>query len=188
MLNGLAAADAGEYLSPRQKTAFLERADFNVVNVTDPAPVMREDVVVTSPRRSVAMYMGSGLPAAMMDYVIDTCASLDHDLTVMTFEARNVSDNLLAPYAEALAEKGIAMKVAKLSGEPLPGLARYLRKHPEVVFLACKDTGYLGRNYMNGTQAGNTLPVPVVVVVTEPGAATAQPAEQVAEEGKVGAA
>jgi hypothetical protein len=188
MLNGLAAADAGEYLTPRQKTAFLENVDFNVVNAADPAPVLSEDAVVANTRRRVAMYMGSELPAAMMDYVIDTCASLDHDLTVLTFEGRNIADNLLAPYADALAEKGIAIDVAKLSGEPVPGLARYLRGRPDIAFMACKDTGYLGRSYLNGTRAGNTLPVPVVVVVTDPAAAPAQPAQQGIEEGKVGAA
>jgi len=42
----------------------------------------------------------------------------------------------------------------------------YLRRHPEVAFLACKDFGYLGRSYLNGTERQNALPVPVVIVAS----------------------
>ncbi len=188
MLNGLASADAGEYLTPRQKAAFFEDTDVKVVNATDAAPVLSEEAVTARVRRHVAMYMGSELPAAMMDYVIETCSSLEHELTVLTFESDSISRALLDPYADTLAANGIDMQIVKLSGEPIPGLARYLRSHPEVAFMACKDTGYLGRSYMNSTQAKNALPVPVVVVVTQPGAAVAQPTEQVQEETKTGTA
>ena len=188
MLNGLASADAGEYLTPRAKSAYLDDARVNVVNATDPAPVLSEDAVVSSTRRRVAMYMGSELPATMMDYVIETCESLDHDLTVLTFETENVSSALLEPYKAGLADKGIALNTVKLSGEPVAGLARYLRSRPEIAFLACKDTGYLGRSYMMGTRARSALPVPVVVVVTQPEAAVAQPVEQGTAEDKTGTA
>lgn len=186
MLNGLAAADAGEYLTAQQKDAYLENV--NVVKATDPAPVMSETAKPSNTRRRVAMYMGSELPAAMMDYVIETCSSLDHDLTVLTFETEEVSSELLKPYRDALRDSNIRTDVAKLSGEPLTGLARYLRSHPEIAFMTCKDSGYLGHSYLNGTQAKNTLPVPVVVVVTETGEAAAQPAEQAEIEGKTGIA
>lgn len=186
MLNGLASADAGEYLTPRQKAAFFEDTDVKVVNATDSAPVLSEKAVAASARRHVAMYMGSELPATMMDYVVETCSSLEHELTVLTFESNSTSNALVEPYANTLAEKGIKMQIVKLSGEPIPGLARYLRSHPEIAFMACKDTGYLGRNYMNSTQAKNALPIPVVVVVTQPGAKVAQPAMQ--EDGKTGTA
>ena len=55
-----------------------------------------------------------------------------------------------------------------LTGDPLTGLRRYLRSHPEVAFLACKDAGYLGRSYLYGSQnqKKNYLPVPVVVITT----------------------
>jgi hypothetical protein len=188
MLNGLASADAGEYLTPRQKAAFFEDTDVKVVNATDSAPVLSENAVAASARRHVAMYMGSELPATMMDYVVETCSSLEHELTVLTFESNSISNALVEPYADILAEKGIKMQIVKLSGEPIPGLARYLRSHTEIAFMACKDTGYLGRNYMNSTQAKNALPVPVVVVVTQPGAAVGQPSDRLQEEGKTGTA
>ena len=126
MLNGLAHADAGEYLTPRQKSAYLQDAAVNVVNSDDPAPVLAENAVKNT-RRRVAMYMGSTLPAKMMDYVLETCTSLDHDLTVLTFETSAVSSALLEPYTKTLEESGIALETVKLSGEPIPGLARYLR-------------------------------------------------------------
>ena len=183
ILNGLAHADAGEYLTPRQKAAYLQSTDVNIVNSDEPPPILSEKAV-KSTRRRVAMYMGSTLPAKMMDYVIETCSSLDHDLTVLTFETNPVSSALLEPYMKQLEERGIALETVKLSGEPISGLARYLRSHSEIAFMACKDTGYLGRSYINGTQAKNTLPVPVVVVVVDPKAATAQPAAQAEETGK----
>ena len=185
MLNGLAHADAGEYLTPRQKSAYLQNTSVNVVNSDDPAPILSEKAVKTT-RRRVAMYMGSTLPAKMMDYVIETCSSLDHDLTVLTFETNAVSSALLEPYAKELEERGIALETAKLSGEPVPGLARYLRSHPEIAFMTCKDSGYLGRSYMMGTQVKNALPVPVVVVVTEPAAAA--PVEKGDKESKTNVA
>lgn len=186
MLDGLACADAGEYLTAKQKSAYLDNAVCNVVNATDPSPVLSEDAVKPRVRRSVAMYLGSELPAVMMDYIIDTCESLNHDLTIVTFESGMIVKNLMLPYAERLAEKNITMKTARLSGDPIKGLARYLRSHPEIAFLACKNTGYLGNGYMNGTQLNNALPVPVVVVVVDPDTAATQPAEQADESTKTG--
>ena len=186
MLNGLASADAGEYLTPRQKAAFFEDTEYKVVKADDAAPVLSEAAATASTRRHVAMYMGSELPATMMDYVIETCSSLEHDLTVLTLESNSISNALLEPYTDTLNGKGIEMQIVKLSGEPIPGLARYLRSHPEIAFMACKDSGYLGRTYLNSTQAKNALPVPVVVVVTQAGAEVAQPAAQ--QESKTGTA
>ena len=183
ILNGLAHEDAGEYLTPRQKAAYLQNTNVNVVGSDEPPPVLSEKAV-KSTRRRVAMYMGSTLPAKMMDYVIETCGSLDHDLTVLTFETAPVSSALLEPYQKQLEERGIALETVKLSGEPIAGLARYLRSHSEIAFMACKDTGYLGRSYIMGTQAKNALPVPVVVVVVDPKAAEAQPAVQGEEAGR----
>lgn len=183
MLSGLAHADAGEYLTPRQKSAYLQNTAVNVVNSDEAPPVLSEKAVKKT-RRRVAMYMGSTLPAKMMDYVIETCSSLEHDLTVLTFETGPVSSALLEPYMKQLEERGIALETAKLSGEPIAGLARYLRNHSEIAFMTCKDTGYLGRSYINGTQARNALPVPVVVVVVDPKAAKARPAVQGEEAGR----
>lgn len=81
-------------------------------------------------------------------------------------ESENTGRALLAPYQKALEDAGVDMRLVTLSGEPVPGLARYLRRHPEVAFLACKDFGYLGRSYLNGTERQNALPVPVVIVAS----------------------
>lgn len=188
MLDGLASAHAGEYLTARQKTAFLDSAAGNVVQVTDPAPVISETAVKPRVRRRVAMYLGSELPAAMMDYVIETCISLDHDLTIVTFEAGMIVNTLMTPYKERLAENNIAVETAKLSGEPIKGLARYLRSRSEIAFLACKNTGYLGNSYMNGTQLTSSIPVPVVVVVVDQAVAATQTEEQAGQTEKTGTA
>ncbi len=163
MLNALACADAGEYLTLRQKTDYLNQkfsAD-NPIQAATPAPAQ-----ATSERQQVALYMGSELPADMMHYVVQTCGRLKHGLTVLTFQSDSAARALLSPYANELADAGIAMKTVLLTGDPVSGLARYLRRHPEVAFLACKETGYLGRSFLNGTQRQDILPVPVVLVAT----------------------
>lgn len=163
MLNALAFADAAEYLTPRQKIAYLnsKSASDNIVQAET-----AEQTQATSDRQQVALYMGSELPADMMHYVVQTCGRLKHGLTVLTFQSDSAARALLSPYADELANAGISMKTVLLTGDPLSGLARYLRRHPEVAFLACKETGYLGRSFLNGTQRQDILPVPVVLVAT----------------------
>lgn len=163
MLNALAFADAAEYLTPRQKTAYLNRKSA-ADNIAQADTTVQTQV--TRERRQVALYMGSELPADMMHYVVQTCGRLKHGLTVLTFQSDSTARALLSPYADELADAGIAMKIVPLTGDPVSGLARYLRRHPEVAFLACKETGYLGRSFLNGTQRQDILPVPVVLVAT----------------------
>lgn len=163
MLNALAFADAGEYLTLRQKSRFLNR------NSTAVDAIRADESVQPQPaseRQQVALYMGSELPADMMHYVVQTCGRLKNGLTVLTFQSDSEARALLAPYADDLAAAGISMKTVILTGDPVSGLARYLRRHPEVAFLACKETGYLGRSFLNGTQSQDVLPVPVVLVAT----------------------
>ena len=164
MLNALAYAHAGEYLSLHQKIDHLNQksgtdnalqADFRA-----PVPVPTQ----ATRERQVALYMGSELPAEMMHYVVQTCGRLKHGLTVLTFQSDNTARALLSPYADELADAKIAMTIVPLTGEPVSGLARYLRRHPEVAFLVCKEIGYLGRSFLNGTQRQDILPVPVVLV------------------------
>ena len=164
MLNALASADAGEFLTLGQKTRFLSRKAGAVDSIPADAGVPAR---TASEGKQVAMYMGSELPADMMHYVVQTCDRLKHGLTVLTFQSDSAARALLAPYASELASAGIAMKTVILSGDPVSGLARYLRRHPEVAFLACKETGYLGRSFLNGTQRQDVLPVPVVLVATQ---------------------
>ena len=169
MLNALACADAAEFLTPAQKTECLDRARGRKIA----PPVHAEDLApeaapaTVGGRRHVAMYMGSELPADMMGYVVQTCARLKHGLTVLTFQPEDEGRALLKPYLSMLAEAGVGMQLVALTGDPVPGLARYLRAHPEVAFLACRETGYLGRSFLNGTQRKNALPVPVVLVESQ---------------------
>jgi hypothetical protein len=166
MLDALAHADAGEYLTPREKTRVLAgQISPRQTLVEAPAPAIEE---TGSSARRVALYLGSELPGEVMDYVIQTCGSLQHNLTVLTFESENTARALLQPHKGALENAGVEMKLVTLSGEqPMMGLNRYLRRHPEIAFLACKDSGYLGHLFMKGMQNKNALPVPVVVVTTD---------------------
>ena len=180
-LNALASADAGEYLTLAQKTAWLnrrlDRAESAPVRV---APVQTEDKVMTDrATRRLALYMGSELPADMMNYVLQTCTRLKHDLTVLTFQSERDARALLAPFQDTLTAEGIDLRLVTLSGDPVPGLSRYLRSHPEIAFLACRETGYLGRSFLYGTQRKNVLPVPVLLVESHAQAETKPvPAQQ----------
>lgn len=169
MLDALALADAGEYLTRREKSHVLgqqsgviQRAPY----ITDPLHTDAGSNV-----RRVALYLGSELPPEVMDYLVQTCARLGHELTVLTFETQNTARALLEPHQKTLDDAGVDMKLVTLTGDPVPGLARYLRGHPEVAFLACKDLGYLGRSYLSGTPRENALPVPLVIVASKSGAA-----------------
>ena len=165
MLDALAYAHAGEYLTQREKTRILAQASGEITQV----PAVAEPVAKRkgSTARRIALYLGNELPPEVMDYVIQTCARVQHELTILTFETENCARALLEPHQEALEAAGVDMKLELLSSEqPIPGLKRYLRSHPEIAFLACKDTGYLGRSYLSGTRNQNSLPVPVVVVTT----------------------
>ena len=176
ILNALAFSHAGEFLSLRQKSDYLnkEAGATDAIEAMTPAPIQ-----TTSDRQQVALYMGSELPADMMHYIVQTCGRLNNGLTVLTFQSDSVARALLSPYTEELAATGISMKTVLLTGDPVSGLARYLRRHPEVAFLACKETGYLGRSFLNGTQPQDVLPVPVVLVATHEegvqGGASTQP-------------
>jgi len=164
ILNALAYADAGEYLTPLQKAGLIHQGA--ALDVTQPVAVRGEEQPVST-RQQVALYMGSELPAEIMDYVVQTCTRLKHGLTVLTFQPEDSSRAALSPYMESLKAAGISLQLIVLTGEPIAGLARYLRRHPEVAFLACNETGYLGRSFLNGTQRKSALPVPVVLVESQ---------------------
>ena len=161
MLNALAHADAGEYLTPLQKSQHIKQAAS--MGCSQSSVILSEEPPVSN-RQQVALYMGSELPADIMNYVIQTCVRLKHGLTLLTFQPEDTARAVLSPYLESLKSAGVSMQLVALTGEPLAGLARYLRRHPEVAFLACNETGYLGRSFLNGTQRRSALPVPVVLV------------------------
>lgn len=159
MLSALTFADAGEYLTPSQKARCLDQGAGTAV------PVAAEQTRPASPRQQVALYMGNELPADVMNYVVQTSARLKHGLTVLTLQSDSAARALLSPHADALADGDIDLQIEVLAGDPVSGLARYLRRHPEVAFLVCNETGYLGRNLLNGSQRRGVLPVPVVLVL-----------------------
>lgn len=165
MLDTLAFARAGGHLGVNGKTQVLtQRADAvdeASLKALQDAPV-RACVI---PRR-VAFYLGSELSHEVMCYVIETCARLQYKLTVLSFQYECSTRELLFPYQQMLDDAGVEMELVTLKGDSISGLGRYLRKHREIAFLACKDTGYLGRNYLRENHPQNTLPVPVVVVTT----------------------
>ena len=165
MLDALAYAHAGEHLSQKEKHAILGE-ELEVLKNTGSQVFEPTKARNSSNVRRVALYLGSELPAEVMDYIIDTCSSLGHELTVLTFQARSSAKELLHPYSKAIESAGIDIDIETLRGEPISGLSRYLRSHPEIAFLACKESGYLGRSYMMGTQRKDALPVPVVVIAS----------------------
>ena len=163
MANGLAFAHAGDYLSQREKTDVLGESS----GLVEQKSVRNEAAKASqgSSRRRVALYLGSELPGEVMNYVIQTCSNLQHDLTVLTFETKNKACVLIKPYEAELKASGIDVKLKRLpAGDPISGLARYLKRRPEIAFLACKENGYLGRCYIKGIKDTNMIPVPVVVV------------------------
>lgn len=119
---------------------------------------------VSANANSVALYMGSELLSTMMDYVIAVCSHFGYKLSVLTFQSKSMSRALLAPYRQALEKAGVKLEIVTLKGDSVKGLARYLRAHPELAFLICREAGYLGRSYLKGIQRKDAMPVPVVVV------------------------
>lgn len=164
MLEALALANAGDSLTRRQMSRHL--AGKPAPESKTPAPV------ATSQQPQVGLYLGSELSADVMQYVIQTCTRLKHGLSVLSFQSENEAQTLLAPYQEALAEAGIEMRVAILTGEPPAALIHALRRRPEVAFLICNESGYLGRSLITGAVRQDSMPVPVVLVASKEGTAT----------------
>ena len=161
MLNALAYANAGDYLTLPQKDRVLAGS---------PVPASMEEKAATPPaavpakRHHVGLYLGSELSADVMQYVTQTCARLRHDLTVLTFESETEARALLAPYQAMLDKAGTGLNIVVVSGEPPAALARALRRRPEIAFLVCNEAGYLGHSLMAGTSGKDAMPVPVVMV------------------------
>ena len=100
----------------------------------------------------------------MMQYVIQTCTRLKHGLTVLTFQSEADARNLLKPYQAELEAAHIGVQLNVLSGEPPAALVHALRKRPEIAFLICNESGYLGRSLLKGLVRQDAFPVPVVMV------------------------
>lgn len=156
MLNALAHANAGENLTRRQKDRVLAGGA---------APVIEPTPHATHANGSqIGLYLGSELSPDVMNYVVQTCGRLRHDLRVLTFQSENDAQALLAPYRDSLVAAGIGVELSLLTGEPPAALVHALRKRPDVAFLICNETGYLGRSLLKGSVRRETIPVPVVLV------------------------
>jgi hypothetical protein len=166
MLEALALANAGDNLTRREMARLI---------AGNPVPLAKPDAPVTKTQQpQVGLYLGSELPADVMQYVVQTCTRLKHGLTVLTFQSETEAQALLAPFQSALDAAGIAPRVSVLTGEPPASLIHALRKRPDVAFLICNESGYLGRGLLKGTVRQDAIPVPVVMVAG--GDAALQPA------------
>jgi len=166
MLEALALANAGDNLTRREMARLI---------AGNPVPLAKPDAPVTKTQQpQVGLYLGSELPADVMQYVVQTCTRLKHGLSVLSFQSESEVQTLLSPYLDTLADAGIEMRVSILTGEPPPALIHALRRRPDIAFLICNESGYLGRSLIKGTVRQDSIPVPVVLVTA--GEAAAQPA------------
>lgn len=162
ILNGLAYAHAGDYLSVRQKAGVLSSSSPNAEVQAGTSSIANGAGVNAREGAQIALYLGGELPESLMEYVLRTCGRMQYGLTVLTLQTRKEAQALLAPYEGELAAAGIAPQVIALSSEPTRALAQALRRRPEIAFLVCNESGYLGRSLLNGGQ--HVMPVPVVLV------------------------
>jgi len=156
MLNALAYANAGELLPARKKYRVIAGG-------TAPTPAV-EPMPATKAGPQTGLYLGSEVSNDMMQYVIQTCIRLKHGLTVLTFQSEVDARNLLKPYQAELEAAHIGVQLNVLSGEPPAALVHALRKRPEIAFLICNESGYLGRSLLKGLVRQDAFPVPVVMV------------------------
>jgi hypothetical protein len=163
LLNALASSDAGEYLSLSDKHGFLNRDA-----AIPPSPAV-EPVYKSNARKRIALFLGSELPADIISYVVQTCTRLQHDLVILTFQSEDEAQLLVSPYIDVLANAKIEMQLEVLTGDAVTGLARYLRRHSGIAFLACNEAGYLGRGLLSGVQRFEAFPIPVVLVASRLG-------------------
>ena len=161
MLNAFSFAHAGESLSLSQKSRALAGSG---VAATQHAAASQETTTCAVPRSQVGLYLGSELPASVMQYVLQTCVRLHHGLTVFSFQSEREIDAILAPHHDALAEANIAVKRVVLTGDPVKVLASALKRRSDVAFLVCNESGFLGNRLTRGAMSPDSLPVPVVLV------------------------
>lgn len=181
LFNALSFANVGESLTLTQKTRALSG--------TPESPRATAANTATAPasatsRSQVGLYLGSELPVNVAQYVLQTCARLQHGLTVFSFQSERDIDNLLAPHRAALAEANIAVRVVALSGDPSKVLGSTLKRRPDIAFLVCNESGFLGNRLTRGAMSPESLPVPVVLVAArgtavEYGAAHGVPASDI---------
>lgn len=156
MLNALAYANAGELLPARQK--------YRVIAGGSAPTAAIEPTAANKAGPQIGLYLGSEISSDMMQYVIQTCTRLKHGLTVLTFQGEADARNMLKPYQADLEAARIGVQLSVLGGEPPSALIHALRKRPEIAFLICNESGYLGRSLLKGIVRQEAFPVPVVMV------------------------
>lgn len=162
MLDAMAYANLAEYRSTAEKSSILAGCPATVTKATNPKAANP-----LAARPQVGLYLGSELPDDVMQYALQTCERLNHGLTVLTFQAESEAEALLAPYRTALEAASIELRLVPVTGEPPAPLAQALRRRPEIAFLLCNESGYLGNGLMNGRVRKDAMPVPVVLVTSQ---------------------
>ena len=168
MKKGFAHSHSGDYLTGTEKVRAIMDIDTKQHTARNVVVQNKQKTVKQNRnRQSIAMFLGNELSKPLMNYMIETCQSLNNDLQILSFESNSTTEALVSPYQKELEEKNINFQKVKLSGNPMDALHQYLKSHPEVAFLACKEDGFLGRIYLSGNSAKFKLPIPIVVITTD---------------------
>lgn len=123
---------------------------------TDNFPVLKQG-------QQIGLYLGSELLPEVMHYVIASCVRLSARLAVLTFQSEPDARALLKPYQAELDDAHINLQLTVLGGEPPAALIQALRKRPDIAFLICNESGYLGRGLKKGIVRQDAFSVPVVM-------------------------
>ena len=162
-LAALAYADASEFMSGAEKERALRGR-----GETDEAPPRRKpapapSAAIPSIQTQIGLYVGATLDEPVVRYVADSCKRLNAVLTIVTFQSKEATRALLAPYQAELGRDGVAWRIVCLSGEPRQALERYLRRESRMAFLACSESGFLGHIVLaDGRRPDLGLPLVVV--------------------------
>lgn len=162
MLDALAYANLPEYQSTSKKHSLLATCPATVIKTGSSKSA---DPVAARPQ--VGLYLGSELPEYIIQYALQTCGRLGYGLTVLTYMTIDEAQSLLAPYQAALEATATEMRLMTLTGEPPAPLTRALRRRPEIAFLICNESGYIGNGLLNGRVHKDAIPVPVVMVTRQ---------------------
>lgn len=175
MLDALAYANLPDYQSTSAKHSLIAACPATVSdNAISPPPA--EPVTA---RPQVGVLLGSELPDYVMQYALQTCGRLGYGLTVLTYMTNDEAQALLAPYQPTIKTTATEIRLMTLTGEPPAPLTRALRRRPEIAFLICNESGYVGNGLLNGRVHKDAIPVPVVMV-TRQDAIPKMPQEQTA--------
>ncbi len=155
-LSALAQADAGEVSGRYRMEAALNPSPSNSSSSPAAPPA-------SSPRKLIALGVGTTLPAPVMEYVIGVCRRMQADLLLITTDPAGLRD-LLAEHLPALS--GIACEAEELGAASRRAVLRVLQRRSSVLFAVSGTADDPVRSLVRGRRGlfDNTTPVPVVVV------------------------